>query len=118
MWHDRSILLERGHVVTAEVVEFHGGTRGTSVTVRFTTIAGEEVVTRMKDPPSGQSPDPGAHPQIRYDPDDPSGRVMPTNENQAIAAQWLRAGGAPSSYCEFKAANRRPGRCGMRSSWP
>jgi hypothetical protein len=92
MWRDRSILLERGHVVTAEVVRLHGGTRGTSATVRFTTTAGETVVTRLTDPPTGQSLDPGAPLQIRYDPDDPAGRVMAVNENQAVFTRWFRAG--------------------------
>ena len=87
-WHDRSILLERGQVVTAEVVEVHSG-RGVTATVRFTTTTGAEVVTDVADPPDGLPLRPGSPLDVSYDPLDPHGRVAPLNENQSAISRWF-----------------------------
>lgn len=88
-WHDRSLLLERGIVVSAQIVEVHSGGHGQSVTVRFTTTSGEVILTDVDDPPDGVRLEPGAPLQVRYDPYDPRDRVMPTDENQSAITMWF-----------------------------
>ena len=90
-WHDRAVLHERGVVVTGTVVEVHRG-RGPSVTVRFTTATGMPVETVVDDPPVGLRLAPGAPIELRYDPADPSGRVMTVGENQSRLTLWFLLG--------------------------
>lgn len=89
-WHDRAVLAEHGAVAAAEIVTVHSGNgHGVSVTVRFTTGAGQEIVADVVDPPVGPPLEPGAPLQVRYDTRDPAGRVIPANQNQWSITMWF-----------------------------
>jgi hypothetical protein len=89
MNRERAFLLERGNVATAQILEVHNGSGGPSVTVRFATAGGDEIVTRVGEAPSDQQLKPGAPIEVRYDPNAPVDRVIPVNEDEFVIDMWF-----------------------------
>lgn len=85
-FRDHSILLERGVVVDATIVEV--GSRR-SVTVRFSTDRAEQVQAVVRNAPSDVRLVDGGTLPVRYDPDDPVGRVEPVGQDQAAISRWF-----------------------------
>jgi hypothetical protein len=88
-WLDHRVLQERGVVATAQIMEVHYKGKGTRLTVQFTTVAGERIVADLSNPSTMTTVQPGATMQLRYDRDDPAGRVADANADQAVSATWL-----------------------------
>ena len=66
----RADVLAHGGTANAEVLEYRTGSRGASdrATVRFSTAAGEEIVTDVRDPPTDPRPPPQSFTPARRDP--------------------------------------------------
>jgi hypothetical protein len=67
-WRNHRILASRGLTATAVVTKVHSGRGGPSVDVRFTTSAGQETTTRVKDADSPGGLHEGGTIAVRYDP--------------------------------------------------
>lgn len=83
---DHAILMERGVVVDAAIVEV--GSRRT-VTVQFSTDRAEQVQAVVMNAPSGVALVNGGTLPVRYDPADPAGRIEPVDQDQAVITRWF-----------------------------
>lgn len=88
-WRDHRILASRGVTATAVITKVHSGRSGPSVDVRFTTSAGQETTTRVKDAESPDGLHEGGSIAVRYDPLDATGRVESATGGNAAATHWF-----------------------------
>ena len=84
-FRDHSILMERGVVVDATILNVSSKR---SVTVRFSTGL-KAVQVRVRDAPSGVRLVNGGKLPVRYDPADPAGRVETVGQDQAVLSRWF-----------------------------
>ncbi|MFC4047316.1 DUF3592 domain-containing protein [Dactylosporangium siamense] len=88
-WYDHLVIQQRGQPAVAHIVGVDNGGKGVWVQVRFTTGAGMEVVTEVPDPPTDARLTLGGEIPVRYDPDDPKGRVTFAGDDQAVISRWF-----------------------------
>ncbi|SCG54862.1 Protein of unknown function [Micromonospora echinaurantiaca] len=111
-WRDHQVLDARGVVTVGQIVEVRGG-KTTYLTVRFTTATGEQVTAEVTDPGTGTRQEVGAPIRLRYDPDDPAGRVADADDDAALGTRWILViGGAALLAATGWAMWRRPHRPG------
>ncbi|PWU56036.1 hypothetical protein DLJ47_07210 [Micromonospora sp. S4605] len=109
-WHDHRVLDARGVVTSGQIVEVRGG-KTTHLTVRFTTATGERVTAEVTDPGTTTRQEVGAPIRLRYDPDDPAGRVADADDGTALGTRWiLVVGGVALLAATGWAMWRRPRR--------
>ncbi len=120
-WHDHYLLEARGVVTTGRIVEVQGGKR-TSLTVQFTTAAGDEVTAEVIDPSASTKQEEGAPITLRYDPQAPD-RVADVKDDVAVGSRWLlvAAGGAllaGTGWAAWRLVSARTGRARGRGRAP
>ncbi|WP_330186353.1 DUF3592 domain-containing protein [Dactylosporangium sp. AC04546] len=79
MYYDHRTLQERGLVTTGDVVAVSYSKSGPNAAVRFTTADGRTVQANVSNSGDETEVKVGARIQIRYDPEDPTGRVEDAN---------------------------------------
>jgi hypothetical protein len=88
-WRNHRILVSRGLTTTAVITKVHSGRGGPSVDIRFTTSAGEETTTRVKDAESPDGLYEGGTIAVRYDPLDAAGRIESARGGNAAGTRWF-----------------------------
>jgi hypothetical protein len=76
-------------MATAVITKVHSKRGGPSVDVRFTTGAGQETTTRVREADSAGGLHEGGTIAVRYDPQDAAGRVESVRGGNAAATRWF-----------------------------
>ncbi|GAA2596719.1 hypothetical protein GCM10010399_29200 [Dactylosporangium fulvum] len=87
-WHDHRVLQARGVVTTGQIVAVRTG-KAVYLTVRFATATGERITADVTNPSTKTKREVGAPISLRYDPEDPAGRVADADDDRAVQSRWL-----------------------------
>jgi hypothetical protein len=89
LWYDEAYLEAHGVVTTAMIDDFHSTRYGTTVWLHFTLPGEAKADAIVHDPPETVRLEPGGTLPVRYDPEDPTGRIKPVGADDATFVRWF-----------------------------
>ncbi|GAA4259362.1 DUF3592 domain-containing protein [Dactylosporangium darangshiense] len=87
LWYDEEHLAAHGVTATAVVDDHHSTRYGVTVYVHFTPPGGDRVDAIVHDPPDTARLEAGSPLPVRYDPEDPAGRIEPVGADDRFT-RW------------------------------